>query len=98
MIGDLLMLLKLFVFFLFVQWLLGKVTNKAVFVMLMLLVGYYIFFEQWSILGTLMVLFLVFLVGGLGSFMQDIIFQYTTVPGAEEREIPAMYPPYMIRR
>ena len=80
LVSDYLLFLKLFIFLLFVQWLLSKVgNNRFLFVVGMLIGGYYIFFMRWSVLGIILVGFLVFILSGVGTFMQDIIFQYSSV-------------------
>ena len=101
-IADYLMFIKIFVFLLFLQWLMGNLgNNRFLFIVALLIGGYYIFFAKWTIFGILLVGFVIFLMSGLGNFMQDIIFQYGSVA---EREVEAQqlmseYGPYqMLRR
>ncbi len=102
MLGDFVFLFKLFVFAMVVRWL-GSLfgNNPTIFAISLLVVGYYIFFEQWSFFGLLFLFFVVFLMSGLGTFMQDIIFQYGSVrelemTGEQHKNESTPYLPYMM--
>ena len=77
MLDDFLLFFKLFAFAFYAQWLLGVLgNNKFLFAIALLIGGYYIFFENWTVFSILFFVLLVILMGGVGMFMQDIAFQY----------------------
>lgn len=82
---DYILFLKIFVFLLFLRWLTAKVPNKILFTVGLFIGGYYIFFARWSMIGVLIVAFVLLIMSGLGNFMQDVIFQYSSLPDMEER-------------
>ncbi len=85
---DYLLFIKLFAFLYFARWALENFgDNKILFALAILVLGYYIFFARWTILGTLIVFFFVFILHGVGGFIQDLLFQYDMVapPEMEER-------------
>ena len=83
--SDYILFLKIFVFLLFLKWLTAKVPNKVLFTVGLFIGGYYIFFARWSMMGVLIVGFVLLIMSGLGNFMQDVIFQYSSLPDVEER-------------
>ena len=102
LISDYLLFIKLFLFFFFLQWLMDKLGNNKVLFTLGLLIGsYYIFFARWTVLGVILILLVLFVMSGLGNFMQDIIFQYDSIRAAEAERMEmmeAMNPMEMLRR
>ena len=96
-IEDYIFFLKLLLFFFVVRWLMDNLGNNKLLFTIGLLVGtYYIFFARWSILGAVFVILFLFIMGGVGNFMQDIIFQYDSVRSGEMEA--AMSPMEMLRR
>ena len=104
LIADYMMFLKIFIFMMFLQWLMGSLgQNKFLFVTALLIGGYYIFFAKWDVLGLLLAGFVIFIMSGLGGFMQDIIFQYGSVmesqrEGMSPSEEQISSNPYMMLR
>ena len=103
LISDYMLFLKLFIFFFFLQWLMEKVgNNRTLFVLGLLIGGYYIFFARWSILGAVIVVLFLFVMGGVGTFMQDMIFQYDSLRAAEAERMEMLQRPLgpleMLRR
>lgn len=102
LLSDYMLFAKLFIFFLFIRWLMDQVGNNRTLFILGLLIGsYYIFFARWSVLGTVIVILILFVMGGVGGFMQDMIFQYDSLRAAEAEQMEyarAMTPMEMLRR
>lgn len=87
LLDDYLLFIKLFVFLYFARWAMENLGyNKTLFIIAILVLGYYIFFARWTIIGTLIVLFIVFVLHGIGGFIQDMIFQYDMVAQMEAEE------------
>ena len=91
--SDYILFAKIFIFFFFLQWLMGAVgNNRFLFILGLLIGGYYILFARWTVIGTLILLFILFIFKGVGGFMQDIIFQYDSVTSAEYEEMQMAQP------
>ncbi len=88
LLNDYVLFAKIFIFFFFLRWLMGTVgNNRFLFVVGLLIGGYYILFARWSVLGILILLFILFILKGVGGFMQDMIFQYDSIRGMEFEEM-----------
>ena len=103
LISDYMLFLKIFLFFFLLRWLMEKLgNNKALFILALLIGTYYIFFARWSVLGAVIIILVLFVMGGIGNFMQDMIFQYDSLRAAEAEQMEAMQRPMtpmeMLRR
>lgn len=102
-IADYMLFLKLFLFFFFMKWLMDQVgNNRTLFILGLLIGGYYVFFARWTVLGTVIIVLFLFVMGGIGNFMQDMIFQYDSLRASEAEQMELMRRPMnpmeMLRR